>query len=66
MQVSVMGNLILKGEWDEVRGRIKRIYGNLTDHDLLYVEGKDDELLGKLQMRLGKSKEQLRHFIENL
>ena len=61
-----MGNLVLNGEWDEVRGKIKHIYGNLTDHDLLYVEGKDDELLGKLQKKLGKSKEQLRHFIENL
>ena len=66
MQVSVMGNLILNGEWDEVRGRIKHIYGNLTDHDLLYVEGKDDELLGKLQKKLGNSKDELRHFVENL
>ena len=61
-----MGNLVLNGEWAEVRGKIKHIYGNLTDHDLLYVEGKDDELLSKLQMKLGKSKDQLRHFIENL
>lgn len=61
-----MGNLHLKGEWDEVRGRIKHIYGNLTDNDLLYVEGKEDELLEKLQKKLGKTKDELRHFIENL
>jgi uncharacterized protein YjbJ (UPF0337 family) len=61
-----MGNLILKGEWDEVRGKIKHIYGNLTDNDLFYVEGKADELLGKLQKKLGKTKDELRHFIENL
>ena len=61
-----MGNLILKGDWDEVRGKIKHIYCNLTDNDLLYVQGKEDELLGKLQMKLGKTKDELRHFIENL
>lgn len=61
-----MGNLVLNGEWDEVRRKIKHIYGNLTDNDLLYVEGKDDELLGKLQKKLGKSKDELRQFVNNL
>ena len=49
-----------------MRGKIKHIYCNLTDNDLLYVQGKEDELLGKLQMKLGKTKDELRHFIENL
>lgn len=61
-----MGSLVLNGEWDEVRRKIKHIYGNLTDNDLLYVEGKDDELLGKLQKKLGKSKDELRQFVNNL
>jgi uncharacterized protein YjbJ (UPF0337 family) len=61
-----MANLKLKGEWNEVKGRIKQAYGDLTDDDLIYVEGKHDELLGRLQKRLGKSKEEIQQFIESL
>lgn len=61
-----METLRLKGEWNEVKGKIKQIYGDLTDDDLVYVEGKHDELLGRLQKKLGKSKEELRNFIESL
>ena len=61
-----MANLKLKGEWNEVKGRIKQAYGDLTDDDLIYIEGKHDELLGRLQKRLGKSKEEIQQFIESL
>jgi len=61
-----MDNLRLKGEWNEVKGRIKQIYGGLTDDDLIYVEGQHDELLGRLQSRLGKSREEVRHLIESI
>lgn len=61
-----MENLRLKGEWNEVKGKIKQIYGDLTDDDLVYEEGKHDELLGRLQKKLGKSKEEIRLFIENI
>lgn len=61
-----MDNLRLKGEWNEVKGRIKQAYGDLADDDLTYVEGKHDELLGRLQKRLGKSKDEIRTFIENI
>jgi len=61
-----MTNLQLKGGWNEVKGKLKQKYGQLTDNDLTFAEGKDEELLGRLQTRLGKSKEELRKEIENL
>ena len=61
-----MTNLQFKGGWNEVKGKLKQKYGQLTDNDLTFAEGKDDELLGRLQQRLGKSKEELRKEIESL
>ena len=61
-----MTNLQLKGGWNEVKGKLKQKYGQLTDDDLTFVQGKDDELLGRLQQKLGKSKEELRREIEKL
>ena len=50
----------------EVKGKLKQKYGQLTDDDLAFAEGKDDELLGRLQKKLGKSKEEIRKVIESL
>jgi len=61
-----MTNLRFKGNWNEVKGKLKQKYGQLTDDDLAFAEGKDDELLGRLQKRLGKSKEELRMEIESM
>ena len=52
------------GSWNEVKGKLKQKYGQLTDDDLSFAEGREDELLGRLQRRLGKSKEDLRAEIE--
>jgi uncharacterized protein YjbJ (UPF0337 family) len=62
----IMTNLQIKGSWNEVKGKLKQKYGQLTDNDLTFAEGKDEELLGRLQKRLGKSKEELRKEIESL
>ena len=61
-----MTNLQLKGSWNEVKGKLKQKYGQLTDDDLKFAEGKDDVLLGRLQQKLGKTKEELRKEIEGL
>ena len=61
-----MTNLELKGNWNEVKGKLKQKYGQLTDDDLSFAAGKEDELLGRLQKKLGKSKEDLRTEIETL
>jgi uncharacterized protein YjbJ (UPF0337 family) len=61
-----MTNLQLKGSWNEIKGKLKQKYGQLTDDDLKFAEGKDDELLGRLQQKLGKTKEELRKEIQSL
>jgi uncharacterized protein YjbJ (UPF0337 family) len=59
-----MTKLQIKGSWNEVKGKLKQKYAELTDDDLTFVEGKDDEMLGRLQQRLGRSKEEIRREIE--
>ena len=59
-------NLQLKGSWNEIKGKLKQKYGQLTDDDLTFAEGKEDELLGRLQKRLGRTKDELRAEIENM
>jgi uncharacterized protein YjbJ (UPF0337 family) len=61
-----MTKLEFKGGWNEVKGKLKQKYAQLTDDDLTFAEGKDEELLGRLQQKLGKSKEDLRKEIESL
>jgi uncharacterized protein YjbJ (UPF0337 family) len=61
-----MNKLQFKGSWNEIKGKLKQSYGTLTDDDLAFAEGKDDELLGRLQKKLGKSKEEVRQMIERL
>ena len=58
--------LQMKGNWNEIKGKLKQKYGQLTDQDLTFAEGKEDELLGRLQKRLGKTKDELRAEIENM
>ena len=58
--------LEVKGGWNEVKGKLKQKYGQLTDDDLAFTEGKEDEFLGRLQQKLGKTKEDLRAEIEKL
>jgi uncharacterized protein YjbJ (UPF0337 family) len=59
-------NLQLKGSWNEIKGKLKQKYGQLTDQDLTFAEGKEDELLGRLQKRLGRTKDELRAEIEEM
>jgi uncharacterized protein YjbJ (UPF0337 family) len=61
-----MVSLKLKGTWNELKGKMKQKYGQLTDDDLTFAEGKDEELLGRLQKRLGKTKEEIRKELEAL
>ena len=61
-----MNKLQIKGSWNELKGKLKQQYGNLTDDDLVFSEGKEDELFGRLQKKLGKSKDEVRQMIEKL
>ena len=58
--------LKLKGDWNQTKGKIKQAYGDLNDDDLAYEEGKDDELVGRLQKKIGKTKDEVINWIENL
>lgn len=59
-------DLQYKGNWNEVKGKLKMKYGDLTDDDLTFAEGKGDELLGRLQQKTGKTKEELKAEIAEL
>lgn len=59
-----MNKLQIKGSWNEVKGKLKQKFADLTDDDLTFVEGKEDEMLGRLQQRLGKSEEEIRRAVE--
>ena len=57
-----MDNLRFKGKWNELKGRAKQEWADLTDDDLLYEEGKEDELYGKIQQKTGKAKDEIRNW----
>ncbi len=61
-----MDKLEFKGNWNEVKGKMKQEHAHLTDDDLEYEDGKDDEFFGRLQKKLGKTKDELVHWIRSL
>ena len=56
----------LKGNWNIAKGKIKQEWGELTDDDLDYKEGKEDELVGRIQKKTGESKERVNEFLDNM
>jgi uncharacterized protein YjbJ (UPF0337 family) len=62
----IMNSTVIKGNWNELKGKLKQKYGNLTDDDLMYSEGREDEMLGKLQKKLGKSKDEISRLLAEL
>lgn len=56
----------LKGNWNELKGKIKEEYAELTDDDLTYQEGQEEQLLGKLQQKMGKTKQEVKDWIDSL
>jgi uncharacterized protein YjbJ (UPF0337 family) len=61
-----MNSTKIKGNWNEIKGKLKQKYADLTDDDLLYEEGKEEELFGKIQQRIGKSKDEITKWIADL
>ena len=61
-----MDKLKWQGKWNEIKGKVKQAYGDLTEDDLKHEEGKDEELLGKLQQKTGKGREELVKWINSL
>ena len=58
--------LKLKGNWNELKGKMKETYADLTDDDLTYEEGQDDQFVGRIQQKLGKTKEDVIKWIQDL
>jgi uncharacterized protein YjbJ (UPF0337 family) len=58
--------LNIKGNWDVLKGKLKQKYAKLTDDDFLFIEGKENELLGRLEKKLGQTKEEIHDAIEKL
>ena len=61
-----MNDLKIKGNWNETKGKLKQKYGELSDDDLAFEEGKEDELVGRLQKKTGKSKDEVRRMISEI
>ncbi len=61
-----MNTIELLGNWNTTKGKLKQKFAMLTDDDLLLVEGKQDELVGRLQTKLGKTKEDIHKIISEL
>lgn len=62
----IMDRLEIKGKWNEWKGKIKQANGNLTDDDLQYEEGKDDEFFGRLQQKMGKTRDEVIDWLRSL
>jgi len=63
---NMMNTTEAKGNWNIQKAKLKKKYADLTDNDLMYEEGQRDEMLGKLQVKLGKTKEELNKFLDSL
>jgi uncharacterized protein YjbJ (UPF0337 family) len=61
-----MNTTQIKGNWDEQKGKLKQKFATLTDNDLMFAEGKKEEMMGKLQIKLGKTKEELHKIISEI
>jgi uncharacterized protein YjbJ (UPF0337 family) len=61
-----MNTIGIKGNWNEQKGKLKQQFAILTDNDLMFAEGKQDEMFGRLQIKLGKTKEELQKIISAL
>jgi len=61
-----MNKTELEGNWNEMKGRLKQKFAMLTDNDLMFAEGKKEEMFGKLQVKLGKTKEEFQKIISEI
>ncbi|MEK7256838.1 MAG: CsbD family protein [Bacteroidota bacterium] len=55
----------VRGNWNVIKGKLKQRYGDLSDSDLMYEQGKEEEMLGRLQRKTGESRQSLRNFIDS-
>jgi len=56
----------IRGNWNQIKGKLKEEYGELTDDDLVYEEGKEDQLIGRIQQKTGETKQDIKQWIDNI
>jgi uncharacterized protein YjbJ (UPF0337 family) len=61
-----MNTLALKGDWNVAKGKLKQKYGQLTDNDLTYEKGREDELIGRIQKRVGHTREEVQRVVNEI
>ena len=61
-----MNKTEMKGNWNVIKGKLKQKYGEITDDDLIFEEGQEDELWGRMQQRIGKTKEEIMKELRDL
>ncbi len=61
-----MNTLEIKGNWNIIKGKLKAQYASLTDDDLLFIKGKEEELIGRIQRKIGKTKSEVLDLIDRL
>lgn len=61
-----MVKMKIKGDWNVIKGKLLQQYGNLTDNDLVLIKGKEEEVIGRIQQKIGKTKKQIREIILGL
>jgi uncharacterized protein YjbJ (UPF0337 family) len=66
LKLEIMNKTEIEGNWHEQKGKLKQKFATLTENDLMFAEGKKEEMLGKLQVKLGKTKEELNKIITGL
>lgn len=59
-----MDSLELKGNWNILKGRLKKSFASLTDDDLTYEEGQEDELWGRIQKKTGKTRDEVKKWLD--
>ena len=59
-----MNQTTMKGDWNVAKGKLKQKWGSLTDSDLTYQKGREDELIGRIQQRTGQNREEIERFVK--
>jgi uncharacterized protein YjbJ (UPF0337 family) len=62
----IMVKIKAKGDWNVLKGKLKQRFGNLTDDDLIFIQGKEEELIGRIQQKIGKTKQEIRDLLSKL
>ena len=61
-----MNSTIIKGDWNVAKGKLKQKYGQLTDNDLTYEKGREDELIGRIQKRVGENRDEVERYVRQV